>query len=105
MDNETETKMYDTVANEIEQGQIHKGLYAKALSITKGDKPKAQALYIKLRVKELTAQLREAHARQQEQIRQDEERSKQEEARKRQEEDVRKEYARKEESRRMKRAR
>lgn len=99
MDNRTETKLYDIVADEIEQGQIRKGLYAKALSITKGDKPKAQALYIKLRVKELTEQIREEQARHQEQIRRDEERARQEENRKRQEEDLRKGYVREEETR------
>ena len=45
--------LYSKVAEEIENNDIKKGLWTKALSETVGDKIATQALYIKLRVQNL----------------------------------------------------
>lgn len=48
-----EAEIYKSVADEIQKGDIHKGVWAKAWSDAAGDAAKAQALYIKYRVQAL----------------------------------------------------
>ena len=50
-------QLYDIVAKEIRSGTLVDGLYTRAFADANGDKDKAQAKYIKLRV----AQLRTEH--------------------------------------------
>ena len=44
---------YKQVLEEVESGQMRKGIYAKALADSSGDGGKAQSLYIKYRVQSL----------------------------------------------------
>jgi hypothetical protein len=44
---------YEQVAEEIENKEINKGIWARAMSESDGDRNKAESLYIKYRVKEL----------------------------------------------------
>jgi hypothetical protein len=46
----TEVQLYELVAEELENNQQSKGLWAKAISDSEGNHEKAKALYIKLRV-------------------------------------------------------
>ena len=49
----TEEAFYQRVLEEVESGQMRKGIYAKALADSLGDGGKAQSLYIKYRVQSL----------------------------------------------------
>ena len=51
-------QFYDKVAQEIKTGVRHDGLYVRALSDAMGDKNKADAIYVKLRVKFLKEELK-----------------------------------------------
>ena len=64
---EIENKLYEIVAEEIERGEISKGIWAKALSISEGDKEKTQAMYIKIRVHDLSEIFHQAAREEQEQ--------------------------------------
>ena len=46
-------KLYEVALEEFENGEIRKGLYAKALSMGDGNKEKADGIYLKLRVKSI----------------------------------------------------
>ena len=46
----SEIQLYELVAEELEQGEQFKGLWAKALAEGEGNIEKAKGLYIKLRV-------------------------------------------------------
>ena len=48
-----EEKLYEVALEEFENGEIRKGLYAKALSMADGNKEKAEGIYLKLRVKSI----------------------------------------------------
>ena len=48
-----EEKLYEVALEEVENGEIRKGLYAKALSKADGDKEKADGTYLKLRVQSI----------------------------------------------------
>ena len=48
-----EEKLYEVALEEVESGEIRKGLYAKALSKADGDKEKADGIYLKLRVQSI----------------------------------------------------
>jgi hypothetical protein len=48
-----EEKLYEVALEEVENGEIRKGLYAKALSKADGDKEKADGIYLKLRVQSI----------------------------------------------------
>ena len=48
-----EEAFYKQVLEEVESGQMRKGIYAKALADSSGDGGKAQSLYIKYRVQSL----------------------------------------------------
>ncbi len=54
-----EELLFEFVATEIEQGTLSKGLWTKALAETNFDDTRARALYIKMRVVSLHAELRE----------------------------------------------
>jgi hypothetical protein len=54
-----EELLYEFVATELETGSLSKGLWTKALAETEFDDARARALYIKMRVASLTAELRE----------------------------------------------
>jgi len=54
-----EELLYEFVATELEQGSLSKGLWTKALAETSFDDARARALYIKMRVAGLEAELRE----------------------------------------------
>lgn len=54
-----EELLYEFVAIELEDGTLSKGLWTKALSETGFDDARARALYIKMRVASLNAELRE----------------------------------------------
>ena len=54
-----EELLYEFVATELEQGSLSKGLWTKALAETSFDDARARALYIKIRVAGLEAELRE----------------------------------------------
>ena len=45
--------LYEKVLNEVESGNLRRGLYAKALAESGGDEKKAQSLYLKLRVQSI----------------------------------------------------
>tara|TARA_B100000787_G_C16082165_1_gene244965 strand:- start:133 stop:510 length:378 start_codon:yes stop_codon:yes gene_type:complete len=49
----TEEAFYQRVLEEVESGQMRKGIYAKALADSSGDLGKANSLYIKYRVQSL----------------------------------------------------
>lgn len=49
----TEEAFYQKVLEEVESGQMRKGIYAKALADSSGDLGKANSLYIKYRVQSL----------------------------------------------------
>ena len=49
----TEEKLYELALEEVEAGEIRKGLYAKAVSKADGDKEKAEGIYLKLRVQSM----------------------------------------------------
>ena len=57
---ERDEALYEIVAQEIARGEIRQGLWAKALSEEEYDEQRAKALYIKLRVKSLDRELKEA---------------------------------------------
>lgn len=57
---DVENKLYTMVADEIESKQIDRGMYAKALSESKGDKTAAEAQYIKFRVDQLKFEIDKA---------------------------------------------
>ena len=48
-----EEKLYEVALDEVENNEIRKGLYAKALSKAEGDKEKADGIYLKLRVQSI----------------------------------------------------
>mgnify|MGYP003980207931 CR=1 FL=1 len=48
-----EEKLYEIALDEVESGEIRKGLYAKALSKSDGNKEKADGIYLKLRVQSI----------------------------------------------------
>ena len=48
-----EEKLYEVALEEVENNEIRKGLYAKALSKADGDKEKADGIYLKLRVQSI----------------------------------------------------
>jgi hypothetical protein len=48
-----EEKLYEIALDEVENNQIKKGLYAKALAKAEGDKVKADGIYLKLRVQSI----------------------------------------------------
>ena len=54
-----EEKLYEEVAFEIENNEIKKGLWAKALSESSGNKNEAEALYIKLRIQNIIDEIKE----------------------------------------------
>jgi hypothetical protein len=54
-----EELLYEFVATELESGALSKGLWTKALAETGFDDAQARALYIKMRVASLQAELRE----------------------------------------------
>ncbi len=54
-----EELLYDFVAAELEEGTLSKGLWTKALAETGFDDARARALYVKMRVASLNAELRE----------------------------------------------
>lgn len=54
-----EELLYEFVATELETGSLSKGLWTKALAETGFDDAQARALYIKMRVASLQAELRE----------------------------------------------
>lgn len=49
----TDEELYEKVADEINGGDLKRGLWARAFSESGGDKGKAQALYIRLRIEDL----------------------------------------------------
>ena len=51
--------LYEFVAIELEDGTLSKGLWTKALAETNFDSARARALYVKMRVAALNAELRE----------------------------------------------
>lgn len=53
----TDDKLYEIAMEEIENGTVQKGLYARAFSQSEGDKDKTDALYIKFRVQSLQDEL------------------------------------------------
>lgn len=55
--NNQDTCLFETVAEEIEKGFISKGLWARALSDSEGQKDRTQARYIILRVDELKEEI------------------------------------------------
>ena len=52
-----ENKLYEIVVDEIQNGELNKGAYGKALSKALGDKQVADALYIDIRVNLLKAEI------------------------------------------------
>ena len=48
-----EERLYEFILNEIESGNVRKGLMAKAISLANGNENKIQAEYIKLRLQSL----------------------------------------------------
>jgi hypothetical protein len=54
-----EELLYEFVATELEEGTLSKGLWTKALAETDFDDSRARALYVKMRVASLNAELRE----------------------------------------------
>ena len=52
-----ESLYYEIVANELEKGQMDKGLHTQAFAEADGNENKAKALYIKLRVESLKDEL------------------------------------------------
>jgi hypothetical protein len=48
-----EERLYEFILNEIESGNVRKGLMAKAISLADGNENKIQAEYIKLRLQSL----------------------------------------------------
>lgn len=54
-----EELLYEFVAIELEQGTLSKGLWTKALAETDFDDARARALYIKMRLASLNAELQE----------------------------------------------
>ena len=48
-----EERLYEVALEEVENNEIRKGLYAKALSKADGDKKKADGIYLKLRVQSI----------------------------------------------------
>ena len=48
-----EEKLYEVALEEVENDEIRKGLYAKAISKAEGDKEKADGIYLKLRVQSI----------------------------------------------------
>jgi len=58
-------QLYDIVAKEIRSGTLVDGLYARAFAEANGDKDKAQAKYIKLRVAQLRQEVKDRAEQQQ----------------------------------------
>lgn len=54
-----EELLYEFVATELEEGTLSKGFWTKALAETGFDDARARALYVKMRVASLNAELRE----------------------------------------------
>ena len=54
-----EELLYEFVADELESGDLNKGLWTKALAETNFEKDKAKAVYVKLRVSSLKAEMKE----------------------------------------------
>ena len=48
-----EERLYEVALDEVENNEIKKGLYAKALAKAEGDKVKADGIYLKLRVQSI----------------------------------------------------
>ena len=48
-----EENLYEVALEEVENDEIRKGLYAKAISKAEGDKEKADGIYLKLRVQSI----------------------------------------------------
>ena len=48
-----EEQLYEVALGEVENNEIRKGLYAKAISKAEGDKEKADGIYLKLRVQSI----------------------------------------------------
>ena len=48
-----EERLYEVALEEVENNEIRKGLYAKALAKAEGDKEKADGIYLKLRVQSI----------------------------------------------------
>jgi hypothetical protein len=48
-----EEKLYEVALEEVENNEIRKGLYSKAISKADGDKEKADGIYLKLRVQSI----------------------------------------------------
>ena len=48
-----EEKLYEVALEEVEAGDVRKGLYAKAVAKADGDKEKADGIYLKLRVQSI----------------------------------------------------
>jgi hypothetical protein len=57
---ETEEALYAAVGEELRQGNIRQGLWAKALAEEGYDKQKAKARYLKLRVRSLRKEMADA---------------------------------------------
>ena len=58
-------QLYDIVAKEIRSGTLVDGLYTRAFAEANGDKDKAQAKYIKLRVAQLRQEVKDRAEQQQ----------------------------------------
>ena len=48
-----EERLYEIALDELEAGEVRKGLYARALVEANGDKDKVSAIYLKIRVESL----------------------------------------------------
>lgn len=53
-----EEQLYEQVANELDQGAVRKGLWAKALAHSGGSEQTTKALYMKYRVQSIKDELR-----------------------------------------------
>lgn len=49
----TEERLYELALEEVENGEIRKGLFAKAIAKADGDKEKADGIYLNLRVQSM----------------------------------------------------
>jgi hypothetical protein len=66
---ETEEALYAAVGEELRQGNIRQGLWAKALAEEGYDKQKAKARYLKLRVRSLRKEIADAAYHEQARVR------------------------------------
>ena len=48
-----EQDLYDQVAQELEKGEKHSGLWLKAITLSKGDTNRAEAAYVELRIQSI----------------------------------------------------